>query len=183
MFNSWWLSETRPSELKESKPFPWPVQPESLPCTRNAHNGKLSMVEHGAHRDFTRLRLSEFTIWAFSVLHVRQSELFIRRRIHLPVFLSPEKPLFVKINARANSFTFDTHSGRPCILQCKVKYMLGQFNGPRSSWIEGSARSLNHCIVGTFQTNVICCLLRMPREKILHSSAAWLESKVGTLFL
>ena len=81
------------------------------------------------------------------------------------------------------SFTFDIHSGRPCILQCKVKYMLGQFNGPRSSWIEGSARSLNHCIVGTFQTNVICCLLRMPREKILHSSAAWLESNVGTLFL
>ena len=96
---------------------------------------------------------------------------------------TPEKPLFAKINARANSFTFDTHSGRPCILQCKVKYMLGQFNGPRSSWIEGSARSLNHCIVGTFQTNVICCLLRMPREKILQSSAAWLESKVGTLFL
>ena len=92
MFNSWWLSETRPSELKESKPFPWPVQPESLPCTRNAHNGKLSMVEHGAHRDFTRLRLSEFTIWAFSVLHVRQSELFIRRRIHLPVFLTPKHP-------------------------------------------------------------------------------------------
>ena len=75
------------------------------------------------------------------------------------------------------------HSGRPCILQCKVKYMLGQLNGPRSSWVEGSARSLNHCIVGTFQANIICCFSRMKREKILHSSAAWLESKVGTLFL